>query len=473
MKKLMLKIVRQMPLNTKLKLFTSCMLLPLVVLVCILLVTLYRYANQYNLIVRNVTVASEFNLDFKKSLDYKMYRCVISGNKDFEEQAPFDDIYAAREVVEKLKETTTGADSLKHIKYIGRFLNNLEASIEEIRQNTGYDQNMIRLENNVRILTDLITDEIHKYIYYETRNMADVQRHTNEQIFNSIYLIASVSAVLIAVLWLSALITSNSITRPIKELCENIRMVGQGDFSIRPIASYNDEIQTLSNSFDHMVERIGDLVKDIRREQENLRRTELKLLQAQINPHFLYNTFDTIMWLAEDQQTRQVMEITTSLSSFFRTTLSKGQDFISLREEELHVRSYLEIQQIRYRDILEYEITIPQELYEHTVPKLTLQPLVENALYHGIKQKRDIGKITVTAHKQDGHLLLGVQDDGIGMSSDELNALRKDILDRVSRKGFGLANVHERIQLYYGEEYGLELESKPGQGTTVTVILSA
>lgn len=152
----------------------------------------------------------------------------------------------------------------------------------------------------------------------------------------------------------------------------------------------------LNQGFNQMVERIGNLVEDIRVEQLNLRATELKLLQAQINPHFLYNTLDTIIWLAEAGQKEQVVMMVSTLSDFFRTTLSKGRDYITVKEEATHIRSYLTIQQFRYRDILESRDGIPEELEEIQILKLTLQPLVENALYHGIKNKRGLGHILVS-----------------------------------------------------------------------------
>ena len=151
-------------------------------------------------------------------------------------------------------------------------------------------------------------------------------------------------------------------------------------------------------------------------EELNLRAAELRVLQEQINPHFLYNTLDNIIWLAESKDTEQVVRMVSSLSSFFRTTLSKGREFITVKEEEQHIRSYLEIQQFRYRDILEYEIAIPEELYEYEIIKLTLQPLVENALYHGIKNKRGGGHIRVSGALCQDVMIFKVQDDGIGMT---------------------------------------------------------
>lgn len=465
------RLMRQMSLKTKLRLFTFSILLPLGVLAGLLLLMMSTYNNQYSMIVRNVTGASEFSMDFKRTLDYKMYRYIIGGCKNFEQYAPFDDINAARAIVDRLKESTTRQDSLTRLRYITHFLNNLEKYIDRARQGLSYDVGIANLENNIYVLTELITDEMHNYIYYETRELADLQQRTNAEITRTIFLTGYVTAALIIALWIVALITSNSITKPIKSVIENIRMVGEGDFTVRPVTSSSDEIRTLSAAFDNMVRRISELMDDLRSKQENLRRTELQLLQAQINPHFLYNTFDTIIWLAEDNQTKQVVEITTSLSNYFRTTLSRGRDFITLREEETHVKSYLEIQQVRYRDILTYEIDIPDELRGCTLPKLSLQPLVENALYHGIKYKRGLGNIKVSARRGKGVTTLEVRDNGVGMDEERLKTVNTAIQRQQSGQSFGCANVHERIRLYYGEPYGLKLESVPEGGIRAVVTM--
>ena len=165
----------------------------------------------------------------------------------------------------------------------------------------------------------------------------------------------------------------------------------------------------------------------------------------------------------------------SSLSDFFRTTLSKGRDFISVKEEETHIRSYLEIQQFRYRDILQYEIDFDEELYQYQIIKLTLQPLVENALYHGIKYKRAKGFIHVNGERDGDKIYLTVQDDGVGMDEEELVQIREEISRpcKETVKGFGLANVNERIRMYYGSEYGMSIESEKGRGTIVELVIPA
>ena len=199
----------------------------------------------------------------------------------------------------------------------------------------------------------------------------------------------------------------------------------------------------------------------------------LLYLKSQVNPHFLYNTLDTIIWLAEAGEKEQVVNMVSSLSDFFRTTLSKGQDFITVQEEELHIQSYLQIQQFRYQDILEYEIEIPEELYQYKILKMTLQPLVENALYHGIKNKRRLGHIRISGQIEGDYLIFEVYDDGSGIDPEKLirlkNVLDGEIEEKENPSGFGLYNVQQRICLNYGQGYGLQLESEYGEWTRVYV----
>ena len=217
-----------------------------------------------------------------------------------------------------------------------------------------------------------------------------------------------------------------------------------------------------------MIARLNAQIQESTRKQASLRKAELALLQAQINPHFLYNTMDTIIWLIEADRPQAAVEMVSNLSDFFRHSLSRGEDVIPLKEEEQHVRSYLQIQQARYKDILEYTIQIDPGLREARLPKLTLQPLVENALYHGIKRKRGKGCICITGREEAGDVLLQITDDGAGMTEARLEELSRAI-ERGERPGFGLATVHERLRLLFGSPYGLTLSSQEGVGTTVTV----
>ena len=202
---------------------------------------------------------------------------------------------------------------------------------------------------------------------------------------------------------------------------------------------------------------------------------ELKLLQAQINPHFLYNTLDNIIWLAEDGRKDEVEDIASSLSRFFRTTLSGGRDFIKIKEELDHIEAYLHIQRQRYRDILSFRLNVPEALSEYLIIKMTLQPIVENALYHGIKNKRGGGTIEISAREEGGYVYLTVGDDGMGMDEQRLSDLRDIIAGKIKpaadNTGFGMSNVAERMRLNYGRNCGIKVTSEYGVGTKVEIYI--
>jgi two-component system sensor histidine kinase YesM len=276
---------------------------------------------------------------------------------------------------------------------------------------------------------------------------------------------------------LASWLISASVYSPIKKLHDVTTAITKNDLRALVTSKNVNEITELGISFNIMIGRIRELLDSQVREHENLQKAELKALQAQINPHFLYNTLDAIVWMAETNKTDQVIEIVRTLSRFFRIALSKGKDWISLQEEIEHVRSYLHIQKIRYQDILEYEIDVDEGILDGTILKLTLQPLAENALYHGIKNKRNGGTIWVRARrKEQDQVLIEVQDNGVGFTPYKLARIQ-ELLDDESYEisqegeGFGLANVNKRIKLYYGSQYGLSVESQYQRGTRVTVTI--
>ena len=219
-----------------------------------------------------------------------------------------------------------------------------------------------------------------------------------------------------------------------------------------------------------MVGQLNTLIHENKRAERRKRHAELELLQAQINPHFLYNTLDTIIWLIEADKKSESIEMVSALSDFFRFCLSRGKDIITLEEEQKHVLSYLSIQKIRYQDRMDYEVVIPESLYGYSIPKLTLQPLVENSIYHGIKLQREKGQIKVSAMDLGDKIELTVKDNGAGMTDERLSEMRNAI-ENGEKVGFGLRTVHQRMQLLYGEEYGLTISSTEGVGTTITAVI--
>ena len=270
----------------------------------------------------------------------------------------------------------------------------------------------------------------------------------------------------------------SSIYVPIKKLHDVTATITKNDLQALVTSDNVDEITELGMSFNIMIGKIKELLDSKIKEQENLKKAEMRALQAQINPHFLYNTLDTIIWMAEAQKTEQVVEIVSALSSFFRISLSRGMDWITIGEEVERTRSYLTIQSMRYQDIMDFRIEMDEDVAQYTVLKLILQPLVENALYHGIKNKRQGGMIVVRAkRKGENEVLLEVEDDGIGFTPEKLAQLQAELDDDSGdikmESGFGIGNVNKRIRLYYGKQYGLSVRSEYNTGTCVTLVIPA
>lgn len=271
---------------------------------------------------------------------------------------------------------------------------------------------------------------------------------------------------------------TNRLTHPIQILMNKMRKASSGYLDAKVTPSGTDEIADLGNSFNRMIEEIKSLMEKNRREQEQKQMAELRTLQAQINPHFLYNTLDSIIWMAEAEKKESVIKLVKALARFFRLSLNKGRDWISIKTELEHAHTYLVIQQMRYHDILQYEIEVDPELQVYPILKMSLQPLIENAIYHGIKNKRGQGMIRISGHVEDRDLVLTVEDNGIGIRPERLAELQKELelpVDSLAVKqddqegGFGLQNVHQRIRLYFGQRYGVEIESVYREGSKISV----
>lgn len=263
-----------------------------------------------------------------------------------------------------------------------------------------------------------------------------------------------------------------SIAKPLSKLRSLMKKAEEGDLSVRFNSKYNDEIGQLGNSFNNMIKEISNLIDMVYTEQRRKREAELKTLQAQIKPHFLYNTLYTIQWMAEEHGAKDVVHILGALANLFRIGLSKGKEMISVHEELEHVRSYLTIQKARYEDKLIYEINYDEDILNYSVLKLILQPLVENAIYHGINARRGGGKITITARIDQQKLYFCVADNGIGIMPEKLKEIRnvlKNSHGESAKTGFGIFNVNERIKLSFGSEYGLTYTSVYHEGTKVEV----
>jgi two-component system sensor histidine kinase YesM len=443
--------------------------LPLMIVIIAIASIGVGYALQYNAILSNVTTASDFNRNFKDDVDLNMYYYVIDSRASEGLPKVIDEVQSAEAIARKLTDTTTEKDSLHAINSVLSLCHNLEVKINQIAATQEYDSREDQLKNNVYILTDLIQEYMYTYLYYEAVHLDSLQ---STMIRNMVVLMGGVvvlSLVLLYFLLTNSRKLSRRIVDPIDRICERLKAIGKGSLLVcEPIQADVEEVQILSDGIESMVGHLKRLIDKNTEQEKQRRRTELALLQAQINPHFLYNTLDTIIWLTESGEIGQSVTMISSLSNYFRFSLSRGQNVITLAEEEQHIRSYLEM---RYRDLMEYEIDIPDGLKNYILPKLTLQPLVENALYHGIKNRRRKGFIRVTGRAENERLIiLEVADDGAGMTEERLEAVRASLAEG-RREGFGLRTVNQRIQILFGEEYGLTVESTPDVGTRIIVTI--
>ena len=293
-----------------------------------------------------------------------------------------------------------------------------------------------------------------------------------------LFTIALMTLAIAAISILGATYYSRRFTQPILTLQEAMRAVEEGDLSISLMPSGENEIAQLTNSFNHMVIQMQELVNSIYESQSLLRRQEFQALQAQINPHFLYNSLDSTVWLLRLGRSDDAIVMLQNLTTLFRIALSKGREIILIQAELQHLQSYITIQSIRYSKKFSAEIHCPEALKNYLTPKLILQPLVENAIYHGISVEKPNIHIRVVIAEEGGNIRFTVQDNGTGMSEEELARLRARVNTEPERAdlnetrgGYGLHNINERIKIYYGPDYGLTIDSEAGVGTMVSLVI--
>lgn len=268
---------------------------------------------------------------------------------------------------------------------------------------------------------------------------------------------------------------SSRITDPIKELERSVNEIEEGNLEAKVYTGGSYEVYHLGNSIQNMARQIHRLMEDIVAEHESKRKSEFDTLQSQINPHFLYNTLDIIVWMIENEKQSEAVRVVTALARFFRISLSKGKSIISVGDELEHVRSYLTIQQMRFKNKFTYTIEAAEDIKALASLKLMLQPIVENAIYHGMEFMDGDGEICIRAWREDDDLYMSVSDNGLGMTQEQVERLFSDEKHVPSKRGSGIGvkNVNERIRLYFGKDYGLSIDSEPDEGTTVTAHLPA
>ena len=292
----------------------------------------------------------------------------------------------------------------------------------------------------------------------------------NSRKARSIYVLVALGLIAVALVISSEI--ARNITFPIQKLRDSMKRVQKGDFSAAEIEVYSDnEIGSLTRSFNVMTHKIQDLMAQNIQEQEQKRKIELKALQSQINPHFLYNTLDSIIWMAEGKKNEEVVLMTASLARLLRQSISIENELVTIGQEIEYVRSYLTIQKMRYKDKLEFEINVDPRITHAQIIRLVLQPIVENAIYHGLKYKESKGMLKVHGYELGERIIIDITDDGVGMDEETLKHIYDKHKVNYHSNGVGVYNVQQRMVLYYGKEYGIIYHSEKGKGTTATVVI--
>ncbi len=445
----------------------------------LLVITLsHHLLGEYHELTERVISANDLIPTIRDDVSLDAYY-LVAGRRTLETTQLFNHITHIYQGFDSLKKGNNSGNGQIQLRITARTLGTLDRYClqlkEEIQEGLPVETQNNTLEQ-IRDVSSLVYTQLEEYIYQELLHGAviDQQLQTGFRLL----LVGDLAAVVLmaAVLGILLMRINRTINAPIRALVETTRRLSEGDFDAQAEDAGGNEINVLNKSFNRMGAKLQQLMEKVEEDTRTREQLELRLLQEQINPHFLYNTLEIIVWLAESGDKDQVIQVVQSLSRFFRVVLSKGRAVVSLREELSCIQSYLYIQKVRYADILNYEIEAAPAALDCQIQKLTLQPLVENALYHGLEKQRDGGTIRICAKVEDGILTVQVTDNGCGISPERLEDLRMKIngeLSQVSEGGFGLPNIQKRIQLAYGPSYGISLESEAGRGTCVILRIPA
>jgi two-component system sensor histidine kinase YesM len=465
-------------------------LLLLIPLTLSIAVTLYNTFT-YNRLITNVDKTNRLNQIVKTAVSNELWD-IVAGNKTFEAGTQYRIINRISAQLEDIMSTTREQKSRQLLAVAGRAVRTLTRYVSRLGIQMEKSYPVIENErtlDEIRGVSSLISDILQDFIVLEIEFAAA----ENQRIKERVLIIGAVEFTIVIFALLFSLFVqmavAKSVHNSISALVSLSSSIAEGDLNARAELPRVRELETLTQDLNTMAGKIKTLIEANIREQRNFQKSELKALQAQITPHFLYNTLDSIVWLAEVNQKEQVISITRAFSDFFRISLNRGNEWVSVRDEFKHIESYLTIQKIRYRDILDYSIVYDRVMEEKIMLKLLLQPLVENALYHGIKNKRGRGSITVkgwleqslNAEGNDGetftqehYLCFSIEDNGIGMTAEQLRSIGEGLYHApassdAENKSYGLYNVAKRLELYYNNAELLHIQSVYKVGTIVTL----
>ena len=441
------------------------------------LVVMILYSSRYQAMIGRMDAAAELKPALETTLAEDLFS-VAAGRTSFERSGVMKTIRQIDSTLDQLTEETAGNGHLQ-LTVARRTMDTMEQYVLQVRDGMEARKPVEEIEqtvDEVRNVGRLVADMLDTFIGEEIANATAASRTLHQWMW-----VAAGAEVLLLIyaLWYSRFKTdrmTDSIRSALGSMENAVRRIAEGRFGDRVSGVDVEELQELGDQINEMANQLETLMQETRQKSDHLAKAELRTMQAQINPHFLYNTLDTIVWQAESGKADEVVRLTRSLSDFFRISLSSGADWIPVPQELKHVSAYLSIQKTRYRDILDYEVDECEELRNVFMPKLLLQPLVENALYHGIKTKRGGGRIEVHVKVGRGIITFQVKDNGKGMTKEELEyaqALLQEENPTVRKamepghSGFGLRNVDMRIRLFYQKQKGLNIRSDEG-GTEVS-----
>jgi two-component system sensor histidine kinase YesM len=448
----------------------ALMLIPAVVSISMMVV----FSSQYHAVILHMERVTSLRPLIQDRL-LAVTSDIVVGRTPFDQGSQYELLDAAQAQLNALIAENTGSrfELVVAGRTLGTLRRNVELLGEQMRGGSSVDEDMRQAEE-IRSVASLFLEMLQDSIYADIRSAVSASHQMQQVIFTTLFIEIGLLMVTLTFAVISQRSLSRTIRAPIDRLKLLASRIAAGELRERAEPPAVDELKELTQSLNTMAEKLEQLIRENTQEQQNLKKSELRALQAQITPHFLYNTLDAIIWLAESKRTAEVVQVTGALSDFFRTSLSGGKDWITIPQEREHLLGYLTILQVRYRDILKYEIAIEEELNDCQILKLLIQPLVENALYHGIKNKRGGGLIRVSITREGAMMLATVRDNGAGMDAQRLAQVRRALAQAdppAGDAGYGLSSVDKRIKLYYNQNEGVTIDSEPGQGTTVRFLV--
>jgi len=434
----------------------------------------------YDRLIKNVEKTNRINQIVRTEITNELWD-IVAGNKSFSAGSQFqiiDGIYAE---LADIMRTTRETENRQILEVTGRAMVTLTRYAN--RLGAQMDNNYPVIENErmldeIRGISVLVSELLQDFIVGEIESAAAENLLIKRRaiIISIGQFIIVIFATLVSVF--VQMSVAKSVNKSIGSLVSLSSSIADGNLDARAELPHVRELEPLTKNLNIMADKIKTLIDQNIQEQKNLQKSEMRALQAQITPHFLYNTLDSVIWLAEGNKNEQVISITRAFSDFFRISLNRGDEWVRVQDEFKHIESYLTIQKIRYRDILDYTIEYEQEMEQKTMLKLLLQPLVENALYHGIKNKRGKGNIVVRGWQEKDFLCFSVQDNGLGMTGDQLVSVKKQLanapvhtMPEAENRIYGLYNVAKRLELYYNKTDLLDIQSVYREGTKVTLLV--